>query len=75
MTGPAAADDEEWVVRPVTGQAATKAYRCPGCDHLIAAGQPHVVVWPVAWVAGDPIELRRHWHTACWRRGPLGGRG
>lgn len=40
-----------------------KAYRCPGCDHPIRAGAPHLVVVP----AGDP-DARRHWHTECWRR-------
>lgn len=60
--------DEEWVVRPVSGQAATKEYRCPGCQQVIPPRQPHVVVWPAHYVAGDGSELRRHWHTACWRR-------
>ena len=55
-----------WVVRPVSGSAARKPYLCPHCLHDIAAGQPHVVVWPEAYVAGDPTELRRHWHTGCW---------
>ena len=66
--------DEVWVVRPVTGQAATKDYRCPGCQHAIPAGQPHVVVWPADYIAGDGAELRRHWHTACWRKGAAGAR-
>ena len=54
--------DEDWQVRPVSGMAARKAYRCPGCDHEVAVGQPHVV----AWLAEDGSD-RRHWHTACWR--------
>ncbi|HEV7207338.1 MAG TPA: hypothetical protein VGN54_01220 [Mycobacteriales bacterium] len=53
----------DWTSRPVTGRAATKAYRCPGCDHEIPVGQPHVVAWPL-----DAVHDRRHWHTACWRR-------
>ena len=61
---------EDWAVRPIAGTAATKAYRCPGCDHEIRAGEPHVVTWPLEVGAGD----RRHWHTVCWgareRRGP-----
>ncbi|MCK9930723.1 hypothetical protein MXD62_26830 [Frankia sp. Mgl5] len=61
--GESAGGDEDWVVRPVTGAATTKAYRCPGCDQLITAGTPHRVVWPV----GD-IDERRHWHTPCWTR-------
>jgi hypothetical protein len=55
--------DGDWTIRTVTGQAATKAYRCPGCDHEIAPGTPHVVAWPP-----DDLEQRRHWHSACWRR-------
>jgi hypothetical protein len=72
--------DDDWVVRQVTGSAATRAYRCPGCDHEIRPATPHVVAWPAAWGAdGDRDEdsglgERRHWHTACWharhRRGP-----
>jgi hypothetical protein len=62
----------EWVVRPVTGQATTKAYLCPSCSQEIAVGQSHVVVWPVDSVAGAVLggdhELRRHWHSSCWRR-------
>jgi len=42
---------------------AVKAYRCPGCDHEIRAGEGHEVVVPV----DDPTE-RRHWHTGCWHR-------
>jgi hypothetical protein len=57
-------DGEDYVVRPVTGSAATKAYRCPGCDHEIRPATPHVVVWPFD-DAG--LERRRHWHSACWR--------
>lgn len=53
----------DWVVRAVSGQAATKDYRCPGCDHEIAARTPHVVAWPP-----DAVDDRRHWHSACWRR-------
>jgi len=66
-------------VRNVTGAAAVKTYRCPGCDHEILPGTPHVVAWPLE----GPVHLgaaatdapgRRHWHTPCWsaraRRGP-----
>jgi hypothetical protein len=72
--------DDGWVVRQVTGSAATRAYRCPGCDHEIRPATPHVVAWPDLGDddsgAGDDAGLaeRRHWHTACWnargRRGP-----
>ena len=55
---------EDYQVRPLTGSASTKAYRCPGCDQEIRRATPHVVVWPLADAeAAD----RRHWHTACWR--------
>jgi hypothetical protein len=71
-------DDDEWVVRQVTGSAATRAYRCPGCDHEIRPATPHVVAWPASFRAADDTDAgladRRHWHTACWnargRRGP-----
>jgi hypothetical protein len=53
--------NDEWQVRPVTGVAARKAYRCPGCDQEIGIGQPHVVAWP----EGQPDD-RRHWHRVCW---------
>jgi hypothetical protein len=38
-----------------------RPYRCPGCDHEIRSGLWHLVVVPE-----DP-DLRRHWHTECWR--------
>jgi len=62
--------DGQWIVRPVAGAAATKAYRCPGCDLLIAPGTPHVVVWPAVPPIGGTttIEDRRHWHSGCWSR-------
>lgn len=61
-----------WVVRRVSGAAATKPYTCPHCAQAVRVGEPHVVAWPehsiAGAVTGDPAELRRHWHTACWRR-------
>jgi hypothetical protein len=53
------------VVRAVPGAAATKTYRCPGCDQEIPAGTAHVVVWP-AFTSG--VTDRRHWHRVCWER-------
>jgi len=50
-------------VRHVQPYEATKAYRCPGCDHEIPPGTGHEVVVPLA-----APELRRHWHTSCWSR-------
>lgn len=60
-----AARDGDWMVRNVPGGAASKTYRCPGCDQEIPAGVAHVVVWP-ADERGDLTD-RRHWHTGCWR--------
>jgi hypothetical protein len=57
--------DGDWMVRGIPGGAATKTYRCPGCDQEIRAGVPHLVVWP-ADGRGDASD-RRHWHTGCWR--------
>jgi hypothetical protein len=68
--------DGEWVVRPVAGPSASKTYRCPGCDHEIPPGVPHVVAWRADAVTGDlsAVGDRRHWHRPCWtargRRGP-----
>ncbi len=58
--------EDGYVVRSVAGTAGrgggpAKAYRCPGCDQLLPAGQPHLVAWP----QGSPDD-RRHWHSACW---------
>ncbi len=64
--------DGEWLVRTISGAATTKTYRCPGCDHEIRPGTPHVVAWPAADYGS--VEDRRHWHQSCWnaraRRGP-----
>lgn len=62
--------DGRWIVRSVSGAAATKDYRCPGCDQIIRPGTPHVVVWPADPGLGfdSGPEQRRHWHTACWQR-------
>ncbi|WP_422745838.1 hypothetical protein ACN27E_25665 [Mycobacterium sp. WMMD1722] len=68
-TGP---DGYEYEVRPIAGARAVKLYRCPGCDHQIALGTPHLVVWPAD--GGDAAaDDRRHWHSPCWaRRGTRG---
>lgn len=62
--------DEDWAVRPVVGSAAGKHYRCPGCDQEIPPGVGHVVAWPHS----GGVDVRRHWHRACWnardRRAP-----
>ena len=61
-----AAPDGEWFVRTVTAAGAMKTYRCPGCDHEINPGTPHVVAWPREGSGVPGIDERRHWHTACW---------
>jgi hypothetical protein len=63
--------DGDWQVRQVPGSQTTKTYRCPGCDHEIQPGTPHVVAWSADEGGADE---RRHWHSGCWaarqRRGP-----
>jgi hypothetical protein len=60
---------EEYEVRDVTGSAATKPYRCPGCDQLIRPATPHTVSWPVlgSMFSSSGLEERRHWHSPCWK--------
>ncbi|MGE9809172.1 MULTISPECIES: hypothetical protein [unclassified Janibacter] len=53
-------------VRRLTGASSERTYRCPGCQHEIVPGTPHVVVWPAEGITG--IEERRHWHNPCWDR-------
>lgn len=64
--------DGDWLVRSISGAQTTKDYRCPGCDHEIRTGTPHVVAWPADEYGS--VEDRRHWHSGCWsargRRGP-----
>ena len=62
--------DGEWVVRRVTGAAATRAYVCPGCSQEIPPATPHVVVWQADGLMGQEAALdqRRHWHTPCGQR-------
>jgi hypothetical protein len=54
--------DGEWLVHRITAEAATKTYRCPGCQQELRPGTPHVV----AWRPGDESG-RRHWHSPCWQ--------
>jgi len=60
--------DGQWLVRPISGQSATKAFRCPGCRQEIPPGVAHVVAWPAEEPIGafGGVEDRRHWHRACW---------
>lgn len=53
---------EGYEVRRIPAERAAKDYVCPSCGNTIGEGEGHVVVWP----AGD-TEMRRHWHTHCWR--------
>lgn len=62
-SGPSAHGDDEYAVRAIPGERASKVYRCPGCDQTIAIGIAHVVVWPLD--AGG-VDERRHWHRGCW---------
>jgi len=57
--------DGDWIVRHVTGSAAAKTYRCPGCDQEISGRIGHVVAWPADGPHG--AEDRRHWHSPCWQ--------
>jgi hypothetical protein len=56
---PAWAQAEGVAVRQMSGE---RPYRCPGCQQVIRPGVVHLVVVPDAGV-----DLRRHWHEACWR--------
>jgi hypothetical protein len=56
---PAGAGVEGWTVR----MSQKGGSDCPYCNRPIPAGKPHIVAWPE-----DEIELRRHWHVACWER-------
>jgi hypothetical protein len=62
--------DGRWIVRTMPGGRAVKDYRCPGCEQLIGAGTPHLVVWPDLPGLGveRSVDDRRHWHTGCWSR-------
>jgi hypothetical protein len=62
------APDGVWLVQPISGAAATKAYRCPGCRQEIPPGVPHLVAWPDESPIGafGGVQDRRHWHRACW---------
>ncbi|HEY6796131.1 MAG TPA: hypothetical protein VI248_15755 [Kineosporiaceae bacterium] len=71
--------DGDWIVRRVSGAGADKTYRCPGCDHEVRPGTPHVVAWPADGPPGGlgDVSDRRHWHSPCWsargRRRPRHG--
>lgn len=59
-----------YVVKQVSGERAVKTYTCPGCQHDVRPGMPHVVAWPDSPPLGyeSGLDVRRHWHTACWER-------
>jgi hypothetical protein len=63
-------EGREYVVRRVTGSAATKPYRCPGCQQVIRPASPHTVAWPVLpstfSSTATGMDERRHWHNGCW---------
>lgn len=62
--------DGEWMVQPMSAEAATKTYACPGCNRTFGPGVAHVVTWPRLAGIGSTsaVEERRHWHTGCWNR-------
>jgi hypothetical protein len=62
LPGGDAAGLEHLEVRHVHPYEAIKAYLCPGCHHEIPPRTGHEVVVPI-----DAPDLRRHWHSACWR--------
>lgn len=60
-------DDDElelegYEVRVISPERAAKDYVCPACGNSVREGEQHVVVWPE-----HDSDLRRHWHTHCWR--------
>ncbi|MHB1485959.1 MAG: hypothetical protein ACYCS7_08530 [Acidimicrobiales bacterium] len=57
-------------VRRIQPYQAAKAYLCPGCNHEIATGTGHLVVVPL-----EAVDLRRHWHLACWDHRRIRDRG
>ena len=61
---------QEYVVRKVTGSAATKPDRCPGCHQVIRPATPHTVAWPVLpspfSSTATGLDERRHWNNGCW---------
>lgn len=63
--------DGEYHVRYISGAAAVKEYRCPGCSLVISEGQSHVVAWRADSILGDEhaASERRHWHSHCWKIG------
>jgi hypothetical protein len=54
-------DNDDVEVRRVHPFEARKSYVCPGCQQEITPGTSHLVVVPLA-----AVDLRRHWHSACW---------
>lgn len=62
--------DGEWMIQPMSAEAATKSYHCPGCERDFGPGIAHLVVWPVLPSIGSSsaVDERRHWHTWCWER-------
>jgi hypothetical protein len=62
--------DGAWMVQPLSVQASTKTYLCPGCNRDFGPGVAHVVTWPQIASIGSSVAVdeRRHWHTACWAR-------
>jgi hypothetical protein len=62
-----ARDGREFFVSPPS--PSPKGYVCPGCGAGVAPGQTQVTAWEAESLLGGEaaLELRRHWHLACWR--------
>jgi hypothetical protein len=60
-------DGREYFV--TAASASPKPYLCPGCGATVQPGQPQVAAWEADSLLGGQaaLELRRHWHLACWR--------
>ena len=52
---------EDAETRAIQPYQANKTYLCPGCNRDIPPGLGHIVAVPP-----DAVDLRRHWHRACW---------
>jgi len=63
MTALPGGDDFDGLeIRHVQPYEATKAYFCPGCNNEVPPRTGHEVIVPI-----DAPDLRRHWHSSCWR--------
>ncbi|MDR0594777.1 MAG: hypothetical protein LBG60_16330 [Bifidobacteriaceae bacterium] len=61
------ADGREYFVTPAS--PSPRGYVCPGCASAVRPGQTQVAAWEADSLLGGAaaLEMRRHWHLACWR--------